>query len=56
MGLMRDANVTLRWTMLHCASLQSGQFDDCFNAGVNFVTRAASFACKPGSKQVSKVS
>jgi len=24
MGLMRDANVTLRWTMLHCASLQTG--------------------------------
>jgi len=24
MGLMRDANVTLRWTMLHCASLQPG--------------------------------
>jgi len=23
MGLMRDANVTLRWTMLHCASLQT---------------------------------
>jgi len=24
MGLMRDANVTLRWTMLHCAALQPG--------------------------------
>ena len=23
MGLMRDANVTLRWIMLHCASLQA---------------------------------
>jgi len=25
MGLMRDANVTLRWMMLHCASLPSGE-------------------------------
>jgi Hereditary spastic paraplegia protein strumpellin len=25
MGLMRDANVTLRWTMLHCAVLHPGE-------------------------------
>jgi len=34
MGVMRDANVTLRWMMLHCASLQIGEcvfiFACCF--------------------------
>ena len=24
MALMRDANVTFRWTVLHCASLETG--------------------------------